>query len=281
VDASLIPLVLLAALLHASWNALLKVPGDALARLALINLTAAAVAVSLLPWVEPPAPASWPFLLASAAVHLGYSLCLVGAYREGDLSLVYPLARGAAPILVVLGAWLLAGERLPALGIGAVLVISAGILALTLSGWRRASLATLIFAFATGACIVGYTLIDGLGARRAESVMGYVVWLFVIDGIPLALAAWYLRRRSLAQVLRSSWAPGLVGGVFSAVAYGVVIWAMTRAPMGYVSALRETSVVLAALIGTRLLREPLGSVRVSAAVVVALGVAVLQLAHSP
>jgi drug/metabolite transporter (DMT)-like permease len=278
-DSTLALLVLFAALLHASWNALLKVPGDALTRLAVINLTGAGVAAVLLPWVAPPAAASWPFIAASVVTHLFYYLCLIRAYREGDLSLVYPLARGAAPLLVALGAWVLAGESLSSAGVLAVLVISAGILALAASGWRRASASTLGFAFATGLTIVAYTLIDGLGARRAGSVEGYIVWLFAIDGLPLTVAAYYLRRHTLAQTLRTSWAPGLIGGLCSVVAYGLVVWAMTRAPMTYVSALRETSVVLAALIGTRVFREPLGALRVSAAVVVAVGVAALQLAR--
>ncbi len=277
-EPSLVLLVLLAALLHASWNALLKFPGDALTKLALINLTGALVMLPLLPWVAPPDPVSWPFLLGSVAVHALYYLCLVLAYREGDLSLVYPIARGVAPLLVAVGAWLVAGESLSPSGMLAVLVISAGILTLGVSGWNRAPAGAVLFAFGTGVTIVCYTIIDGLGARASGSTLGYIAWLFAIDGVPISIAAFVLRRRMLTRTLKQSWAPGLAGGLCAITAYGVVIWAMTKAPMTYVSALRETSVVLAALIGTHVLREPLGLLRVSAAVVVAVGVAALQLA---
>lgn len=276
-EPSLVLLVLLAALLHASWNALLKLPGDALTKLALINMTGVLVALPLLPWVAMPAPASWPFLLGSVAVHACYYLCLVLAYREGDLSLVYPVARGVAPLLVAVGAWLVAGERLSTGAMLSIMVISAGILTLGISGLKRAPAGAMVFALGTGATIVCYTIIDGLGARASGSPVGYIAWLFVADGVPISVAAFLLRRRMLARTLRQSWAPGLAAGLCAITAYGVVIWAMTKAPMTYVSALRETSVVLAALIGTRILREPFGLVRVSAAVVVAAGIAGLQL----
>jgi drug/metabolite transporter (DMT)-like permease len=277
-DPGLALLVLFAALLHASWNALLKFPGDLLIKLTLINLTASLVTLPALPWVAFPAAAAWPYLLGSVAMHALYYLCLILAYRDGDLSLVYPIARGVAPLLVALGAWWVAGETLSPNALIGVLVISAGILTLGISGWARAPAGAIGFALCTGCTIVGYTLIDGLGARASGSAAGYIAWLFAIDGFPILIAAIVLRRRTLAQTLRRSWVPGLAGGLCAVTAYGLVIWAMTRAPMTYVSALRETSVVLAALIGTRMLREPVGALRVSAAVAVALGVAALQLA---
>ena len=276
-DPTLALWVLVAALLHASWNALLKFPGDTLIKLALINLTGAAVTLPLLPWIGPPDSASWPFLLGSVAVHACYNACLALAYRQGDLSMVYPLARGIAPLLIAVGAWIVAGETLSAVSLLGVVVISAGILTLGISGWRQTPLDVLLFAFGTGIAIVGYTLLDGLGARLAGNTLAYVVWLFACNGLPISLIALQFRRRELTAALRQNWLAGVCGGICSIAAYGLVIWAMTQAPMTYVSALRETSVVIAALIGTRLLREPLGTLRLGAAAVVAIGVAALEL----
>jgi drug/metabolite transporter (DMT)-like permease len=276
-DAEILALVLLAAMLHASWNALLKVGGDPFVRLAVLNLVSGLCALPLLFLVAPPAAASWPYLLGSVAIHFAYNVTLAYGYRVGDLSHVYPIARGIAPPLVALGAWLLAGESPGPLGVVAILVISGAIASLAFSqGWRLGPLAPVWFALATGLSIAGYTICDGLGGRASGDVLGYIAWLFVLDAVPFGLIVAFWRRRDLAAELRASWRASVLGGVLALGAYGLVIWAMSLAPMASVSALRETSVVMAALIGTRLLREPFGTRRMIAASVVALGVVLLE-----
>lgn len=273
-------LLLLAALLHASWNALVKGGGDALTRLTLVNASAALVTLPLLGYVTPPAPASWPWLLGSMAVHQLYYLFLILAYRAGDLSQVYPIARGMAPLLVALGGWLVAGERLGHQGLLAISLISLAIFSLT--GERRRGLRlerAAVYALCTGVGIAAYTVLDGMGGRRAGTVLGYIVWLFVLEGLPLTGAMLWWRGRRLLADSRCHWRSGLLGGVCAVAAYGIVIWAMTQAPLSYVSALRETSVIVAALLGSRWLREPFGRRRIGAAAVVALGVVLLELSR--
>ena len=278
-DPIVLALVLLAAVLHASWNALVKVGGDALVRLAIINATAALCALPFLFIVDAPAPASWGYLALSALIHQAYYAFLILSYKSGDLSHVYPIARGMAPLLVATGAYLFAGEALSTLGIVAVVIICAAIMSLARSGHSdntAKSRRAVIFALATGTMIAGYTVCDGLGGRAAVSVTGYIAWLFVIDGLPIVVVAAVLRRQALVATFRAHALTGTLGGAFSIGAYGLVIWAMSLTPMTYVSALRETSVILAAMIGTQLLREPFGMRRISAAVFVAAGVVLLQ-----
>jgi drug/metabolite transporter (DMT)-like permease len=276
-DSAVLALVLLAAALHASWNALVKIRGDPFVRLAVLNLVSGLCALPLLLVVTPPAVASWPYLGGSAIIHLAYYVTLAYGYRVGDLSHVYPIARGIAPPLVALGAWLMAGENPGPVGVLAILVISGAIASLAFTGgWQLGPLAPVWYALATGFSIAAYTICDGLGGRAAGDVLGYIAWLFVIDAAPFGLIVAIRRRHDLAHQLRLSWPASVLGGVLALGAYGLVIWAMTLAPMASVSALRETSVVMAALIGTRLLREPFGRRRVVAAGIVALGVVLLE-----
>jgi drug/metabolite transporter (DMT)-like permease len=275
--AEILALVLLAAALHASWNALVKVGGDPFVRLAAINLVSGLCALPMVFLVTLPAAASWPYLLGSVTIHLAYNITLAYGYRHGDLSHVYPIARGAAPPLVALGAWLMAGESPGLVGVLAIVVISGAIASLAFTDrWRLGPLAPVWLALATGLSIAGYTICDGLGGRASDSVLGYIAWLFVIDAVPFGLIVAFWRRHDLADQLRASWRASLLGGILAVAAYGLVIWAMSRAPMASVSALRETSVIMAALIGTRLLREPFGTRRVVAAGIVALGVVLLE-----
>lgn len=274
-------LVLLAALLHASWNALLKSGGDPLTRLVLVNASGALCMLPLLAWVDFPDPASWPWLIGSVLVHQAYYLFLILGYRDGDLSLVYPIARGIAPLLVALGAWLVAGERLSIQGMLAVVLVSLAIL--SLAGERRQGIRpqrSVVYALCTGATIAVYTVLDGMGGRLSGDVLGYIVWLFLLEGGLILIVMLALRgRRLLIDMWRHRHA-GMLGGLFSAIAYGLVIWAMSHTPMTYVSALRETSVIAAAIIGTWLLREPFGRRRIGAAVTVVAGVVLLQLSRA-
>jgi drug/metabolite transporter (DMT)-like permease len=280
-DPLVLSLVLAAALLHASWNALVKAGGDPFVRLAVVNTVGGLCALPLLLLVALPAPASWPYLFGSVVVHQAYNLTLGYGYRFGDLSHVYPIARGIAPPLVAFAAWAFAGESLGPLGLLAVLVISGGIVSLALAGdGRLVAIRPLALALATGMTIAAYTLFDGLGGRVAGEVLGYIAWLFVIDAVPFSVVVAYRYRRRLGPALAACWRPAAFGGALSVVAYGLVIWAMSLTPLAAVSALRETSVIIAALIGTRLLREPLGTRRVLAAGLVATGIVLLQVSRA-
>ena len=274
-DPLVLGLVLLAAILHASWNALVKVGGDLLVRLAMINAASSLCALPLIMFSGLPAPASWPYLLASILIHQLYYLCLLQSYRFGDLSQAYPIARGSAPLLVAIGAFIFAAERLTTLGIIAVLLICAAIWSLT-SGWRRWAEPAVGFALLTGITIAAYTVCDGLGGRASENIAAYVGWLFFLEGLPIALLAVLRRRHALAKAWAAHWRMGLCGGLLAFSAYGLVIWAMSLTAMTYVSALRETSVIVAAFIGAYMLKEPLGGPRIAAATVMALGVMLLQ-----
>jgi drug/metabolite transporter (DMT)-like permease len=276
-DPIILSLVLAAALLHASWNALVKAGGDPFIRLAVVNAVGGLCALPFLLFVAPPAFESWPYLFGSVVVHHAYYLTLAYGYRFGDLSHVYPIARGVAPPLVALAAWIFAGESLRLLGIFGILVISGGIVSLAFSGdGRLTALRPLVLGLATGITIAAYTLFDGLGGRAGGNVLSYIAWLFVIDAVPFSVIVAYRYRRRLGPALAACWPPATIGGALSVVAYGLVIWAMSLTPMAAVSALRETSVIVAALIGTRVLREPFGTRRVVAASLVAVGVVLLQ-----
>ena len=280
-DPIVLSLVLAAALLHASWNALVKAGGDPFVRLAVVNAVGGLCAVPMLFLVGLPAPDSWPYLFGSVVVHHAYYLALGYGYRFGDLSHVYPVARGVAPPLVAFAAWAFAGEGLGLLGLLAILVISGGILSLAFADdGRLVALRPLSLGLATGITIAAYTLLDGLGGRASGDVLAYIAWLFVIDAVPFSVIVAVRYRRRLGPALAACWRPAAFGGALSVVAYGLVIWAMSLTPLAAVSALRETSVIVAALIGTRLLREPFGTRRVLAASLVAAGVVLLQVSRA-
>jgi drug/metabolite transporter (DMT)-like permease len=270
--------VLAAALLHAVWNALIKASRDVVFETALMVAGAALVAALLLPWLPAPAPASWPYLGASAVVHQGYFALLAAAYRRGDLSFAYPLMRGLPPLMVALGGLVLLPDPRSAWLWSGVAAISLGVL--WIGGLHPRHLVArsraAAFACANAVLIAAYTLIDGLGVRLAGNPASYGLWLFFLTAWPyVGIAFWSRRDTAAAHVRRHGWR-GLVGGSLSIAAYLIALWAMTRAPIAAVAALRETSVIFAAVIGARLLKEPLGRHRVVGACLVALGVALLK-----
>ena len=276
-DPLVLTLVLTAAVLHATWNALIKSGGDPWVRLAVVNGVGIVCAAAWLPFVEAPNAEAWPFILWSVAIHQVYFVCVALQYRFGDLSHVYPISRGTAPILVAAAAFIFAGETLSPAGAVAVIVISAAIISLTFdSRWPTGEGKGVFFALCTSVTIAVYTVIDGLGGRTADDVFAYIVYHFLINGIPFGLLVIFMRQHVLGPTLKGHWKTGFFGGVLAFLAYGLVIWAMTLTPMTYVSALRETSVILAALIGAIMLGEPFGRRRVIAAACVAFGVVLLQ-----
>lgn len=270
--------VLGGAVAHATWNAMIKSSRDVLLDTTIIIVGAGAAAVPLVFFVAPPAPASWPYLAASIAIHIAYYIALVGAYRAGDLSHGYPIMRGVAPLIVALCALAWLGEApTPATWTG-VLLIAAGVLSLGLTGfhWRTSRVST-GWALANAAIIAAYTLVDAAGVRLSGSPEGYVLWMFVLDALPFPLIVLALRGREFVEYGRRYWARGLTGGVLSAAAYGIALWAMARAPVAAVAALRETSVIFAALIGAYILKEGHAGRRLRGAAAVVAGIIALKL----
>ena len=272
-------MVLLAAVLHATWNALLKGGQDRLATFVLLDLTGVVLCTLAVPLLPGPAPASWGFIALSTLIHTGYKLLLIESYRTGgDLSQVYPLARGSAPLLVAGFAGLVVGERLGPLRLAGVLVVCVGLVLLVGVNGRQvaAHRRAVGFALATGVSIAAYTVADGLGVRRSGSALAYIAWLFLAEGLPLPVYAATWGRRHLKAGLRANLARGLVCGVLALAAYGLVIWAQTRGALAVVAALRETSVVVAALIGSVVFGERFGYRRTVAAAVVTAGIVLLN-----
>ncbi|WP_298306897.1 EamA family transporter [uncultured Erythrobacter sp.] len=268
-------LLLAAAAIHAGWNALVKSDMDRFRSIAIIAIFGAIGAIALLPFFPAPAPASWPFLIGSAAIQVGYCFALVRAYDHGDLASVYPIARGSAPVFVTVGAALFAREIPTTPGLMGITLVSLGIITLSL-GAGRPSAKAIRAALITGLFIAGYALVDGIGVRRAGSAMGYIVWQAALASTLIALS-YVVTRRAAPKMPggKASVALG-VAGVLSAVAYGISVWAMNLAAMGAVSAVRETSILFAALFGAVLLKERLTVPKILGIVVVTAGVITLS-----
>ncbi len=278
-EARITLLVLLAAFVHACWNALVKAGRDPLLMIATVSGVSCAISAALLPFVTPPARAAWPYIAAGVLTHSGFKLFLILAYRAGDLSRVYPLARGSAPLVVAAFSGLVAGEVLGRWELAGVALISLGLASLTFEPQRagRTDAIALGCALATGVFIGAYTLVDGLGVRASGSFLGYSAWLFFFDGLPMLTVAVILRGRSLGPFLRSGARTAMVAGCLSLFGYFVVVWALSQGAMAPIAALRETGVIFAALIGRLVLKEPFGWRRILAAAGVAVGVVVLHL----
>lgn len=255
-DAATAGLILFAALLHASWNAVLRAGTDRLWSMTVMGLVGAMLGLALAAFVAAPARASWPFLAVSSLLQVGYALLLVRAYREGHLAHVYPLARGTAPLLVTLGGLVFLGQHPPAIALAGAGLVSAGILVLAL-GRDRPDRTTLGLALATGGFIAGYMLVDGIGVRRSGHPIAYAAWLTAAQGLAMGLAFVLLRRRAPALPRGRSGLAACGAAVIGALAYGIALWAMGHAPVAEVSALRETSILFALVLGTLLLKEPL------------------------
>ena len=266
-------LVLLAAALHAGWNTLIKISGDRVAVMAFVTLSGSLISLPFLFFVESPDPASWPLLFLTILLHTAYHFFLPIAYDHGDLGQVYPIARGSAPLLVTVGAVLFAGEYVPPFAMIGVICLSVGVMTLTLdkTGATSINKKAILFALATGACIASYTVVDGLGARQAGSILGFAVWLTIGDGLLTFALAWLWKRRAIWRVAQANLGRGFVGGAMQVGAYWIIVWALALAPMGMVSALRETSVLFAALVSTFILKEGFGVWRFVSASLVMFG----------
>jgi drug/metabolite transporter (DMT)-like permease len=266
--------VLGAALLHASWNALVKASGDKQLDTVAVAASSGLLALLVAPWLAFPAPASWPWLAASTLVHILYFVFLAGAYRWGELSYVYPIMRGGGPLIVALAGMAALGEILPFWQMGGVVLISAGILGFASGSHdRRATL----YAVANAVVIAAYTLIDAQGARASGSPVAYALWFFAANGVVITAMGGLQRGRELPAYLRLHWLRIGIGGACAVGAYGIALWAMTLAPVALVAALRETSVIFAALLGAIFLNEKLTRRRLAATGAVLAGLVFLKL----
>ena len=272
-------LVLLGAALHAGWNALVKSGGDTLLDTALVVLGSALIAAVVLPFLPLPAPAAWPYALASGVIHLGYFSLVAAAYRSGEMSLAYPLMRGTAPLLVALLSLSLLGEALGLAGWAGVLLISGGVLAMALPKGKgaKASLPTIGLALANALVIATYTLVDGTGARLSGHAVAYTLWVFLLTALFFGGMVFARRPAALTAHLARRWRIGLGGGAATLGSYALALWAMTQAPIAAVAALRETSILFGVALAALLLGERPGLTRIAGACGIALGAAALRL----
>jgi drug/metabolite transporter (DMT)-like permease len=271
--AVLYGLVILSAIAHPIWNAMVKSSGDRLLSMVAIRATGLTLGLLALPFVGWPANNAWPWLVATAAAHFAYYGLLIRSYDTGDMSVVYPLARGLAPVLTSLAAFVAIGESLSAGQVIAVGFISLGIMALSLG--VGASRPAVVFAVATGVSVATYSFLGGVGVRAAGTVLGFQACLEIVTGVGMVGFALLTRRRDLLPYARRHGAMGLLAGVISVAGFLAFLTAASRLPLGPVTALRETSVIFGALIGTLVLKEGFGLRRIAASASVVSGIAML------
>ncbi len=269
--------VLLAAALHAMWNAIVKRGGNTLLTTVLVTASAAIAAIVGLPFLAAPLRASWPFIAASTACQIAYFVLVARTYRVSDMSLAYPLMRGTAPLLVALAsvAWL--GEPLSANAWIGVAVISGGVLAMAGATRHETGKAGVTIALVNAVVIAGYTLIDGVGVRRSGAPAAYTLWIFLLTGVVLTIWVLIAERRAFGRYVWGNWMLGLVGGVGTISSYGLALWAMTVAPVAVVAALRETSILFGTAISVLFLHERVSKPRLFGVCIIAAGAAALRL----
>jgi drug/metabolite transporter (DMT)-like permease len=272
--------VLGAAIMHAGWNAVVKGGTDPFVSVTEVSLFSGGIALCCLPLVEVPGANVWPWLAASAAIHTLYRFMLIGAYRAGDLAQVYPIMRGAAPLMTAVATVLLIGERVSAVGFTAIAALSLGVFLMSLRGGRVGGFEgrAVMMALFSAASTCGYTLVDGIGARVNGSGPGYALWMFVLNALTMQSIALAMRGRKAYEGLQAHWPMMAGGGFMSMCAYFIVIWAMTQAPIALVAALRETSVLFRTLIAMVVLKEIATGWRVLSSAFVLLGIVLLKMA---
>jgi drug/metabolite transporter (DMT)-like permease len=268
--------VIAAAVTHAAWNAIAHGIKDQTLAFGLIGVGGIAVGIPLVIVAAMPHGDCWPYLLGSVAIHVFYNLLLMQCYRLGEFSQVYPLARGTSPLVVTILAAIFIHEGLALPQIVGVLVVSGGLATLVLAG-RRPGRAAFAAAVGTGLTIAAYTVVDGVGVRLSGSPVGYIGWLMVLESLCVPMFAVFRRRGVLLKQPRRILLAGLAAGALSVLAYGLVLWAQTRGALAPIAALRETSVIFGAIIGTLVFREPFGRTRIAATVLVAAGIVLLNL----
>jgi drug/metabolite transporter (DMT)-like permease len=266
--------ILFAAALHAGWNAVVKTGLDRFSSILFLAIVQGAMALLLLPFFGLPPQASWPWVLAGSALHSGYKLALIRAYGHGDLSQVYPLSRGTAPLIVAVAGALFLGEAMDPARIAAVLAIAAGII--LMAGRGGLGWAGLGWALVTAGFTAAYTLADGIGARIAGSASAFILATIVLDGATMLAYGLAMRGRAGIAAMLPAWRPGVAAGAMSLGSYWIAVWAFTRAPLAMVAALRETSVLFAILIAALLLKEKLTARRWAAGALILAGLVLMR-----
>ena len=277
-DTFVVLLVLLSALLHATWNAFLHLSEDRvwlLGMMAIPYIAVSAVGVIVLPLPE---PAAWPYIFASVVLEFGYLLALIRAYKSGDFGQIYPIARGLSPMLVFVGALVFAHESLKPLAAIGVALVSLGIVSLAFRRGMRFSGESVPFALLTGFFIATYSVVDGIGARVAGNGLSYIMWVYLIWNIPQFLLAWHWRSGARGLFIgRTVVLKGIAAGVLALSAYCLIIEAYRYLPIATVSALRELSSIFAVLIGWLFMREKLTPRRIVACALVTLGAVLIRI----
>jgi drug/metabolite transporter (DMT)-like permease len=279
-DTLVFAAVLAAAFLHAAWNAALKLGLDRFSSVILLAVVQALIAIPILPFVEQPLWAAWPWILASIALHVGYKIFLINAYQYGDLSQVYPLARGSAPLLVAIISGPVIGEPLSPAALAATFAIGTGVILMGLKGGAdlgRMNGKALAYALGTAGFTASYTIVDGMGARVAQSPSGFILWMVVGDAIGMLIYGWLLRGPRALTASIAAWRIGIAAGAMSLGSYWIAVWAFAHAPIALVAALRETSVLFAVLLAVVFLGERATPWRFVAAAAILGGVVTMRL----
>ncbi|MFJ9681072.1 EamA family transporter [Streptomyces sp. NPDC101194] len=271
--------VLIAAVTHASWNAIAHAIKDQLLSFTLISGGGVLIGALAACFVPFPAAGAWPYLLVSAALHVTYMMLLMRSFTLGDFGQMYPIARGTAPLVVTVLAAVFVGENPDGWATAGVAVASAGLVGLALWGirgsGRRPDWPALLAAVATGLAIAGYTTVDGVGVRASGTSLGYIAWLMILEGLAIPAYALHRHRDELVTRLRPFAARGLLGAALSVTAYGLVLWAQTRAALAPIAALRESSIIVGAAIGTLFFKERFGAPRIAAAGLMVVGIGLM------
>jgi|SRR6185436_683688 drug/metabolite transporter (DMT)-like permease len=270
--------VLFGALLHAIWNALVRGSPDRTLSTVLVAASAGAIAACWLPFAPLPASQSWPYLAASVVIHIVYFALVAFSYRKGELSFVYPIMRGMAPVLSAIVAALLLSEWPSLWGWLGVLLVCSGVILLAADSLRARTFHTssALFALANAGVIVVYTLVDGVGARLSGHPLSYTGWMLLLTAVPLLAISMDRHGANTIRYMQHHWARGLIGGVCTFGSYGLALWAMTRAPIALVAAMRETSVVFAMILAATFLRERITSARIVSVLVVTAGAVAIK-----
>jgi drug/metabolite transporter (DMT)-like permease len=280
IDNTVLVAVLIAALMNAGWNSAIKIGGDRIVVMAMVTLAGSIFSFFALPFVTMPASASWHFLILSIGIHTAYHFMLPISYNYGDLGQVYPIARGSAPLLVTIGAAFFVGEMPATVAIFGVVCLAIGVMYTALDRQGRNTNTKAVFcALITGLLIACYTVVDGVGARDAGSAMGFAVLLTIGDGVVTCLIVFVWKGSRIFRFDKNTFVLCSAAGMLQIGAYWIAVWALARAPMGAVSALRETSVLFVSLISTLILRESFGPYRVVSAALVCLGIGLIRMSY--
>ncbi|KAF1010507.1 MAG: hypothetical protein GAK32_01457 [Pseudomonas fluorescens] len=272
-----ITLVLISAIMHATWNAVIRAGSSRFMTLAMVDGTALLICLAALPLVNAPSLQVWGYVLVSVVLNTIYRLFLIKAYETGEFGQVYPVMRGVPPVLVALFSYFLLHEKLSFHAMAGVLLICVGIISLTFVRKMTARmLKPILMAVCAGAFIASYTVVDAKGVRASETVLQYIIYLTVCQSIPIPALAFFKQRLALTQAIRDQWRVGLMGGVFYLTSYGLVLFALSLDAVAKISALRETSVIIGAIIATLFFHERFGWRRMLSALVIVCGIILIK-----